>query len=192
MAREEGTENLREVLEQTILEEDNKLFDEDIGDERNAIAKNLVDFYKLKLEEDKLAQEHDLKMKEILSKESLSKKEMGNKERELDLKMKEILSKESLSKKEMSNKERELDLKMREILSRENLSEKEMSHKKRELDIRERELELSKANSKMEFIKSGLTLVAWAGLSIGVMVFESNGGAILSKAFPGIFPKTKI
>ena len=142
MAREEGTENLREVLEQTILEEDNKLFDEDIGDERNAIAKNLVDFYKLKLEEDKLAQEHEIKM--------------------------------------------------REILSRENLSEKEMSHKKRELDIRERELELSKANSKMEFIKSGLTLAAWAGLSIGVMVFESNGGAILSKAFPGIFPKTKI
>ena len=167
MAREEGTENLREVLEQTIIEEDNKLFDENIGDERNAIAKNLVDFYKLKLEEDKLAQEYDLKMKEILSKESLSKKEM-------------------------SNKERELDLKMREILSRENSFEKEMSHKKRELDIRERELELSKANSKMEFIKSGLTLVAWAGLSIGVMVFESNGGAILSKAFPGIFPKTKI
>ena len=142
MAREEGTENLREVLEQTILEEDNKLFDEDIGDERNAIAKNLVDFYKLKLEEDKLAQERELKMKEILSRESLS--------------------------------------------------EKEMSHKERELDIRERELELSKSNSKMELIKSGLTLAAWAGLSIGVMVFESNGGAILSKAFPGIFPKTKI
>ena len=142
MAREEGTENLREVLEQTIIEEDNKLFDEDIGDERNAIAKNLVDFYKLKLEEDKLAQEHEIKMREILSKE--------------------------------------------------NLSEKEMSHKERELDIRERELELSKSNSKMELIKSGLTLAAWAGLSIGVMVFESNGGAILSKAFPGIFPKTKI
>ena len=142
MAREEGTENLREVLEQTIIEEDNKLFDEDIGDERNAIAKNLVDFYKLKLEEDKLAQEREIKM--------------------------------------------------REILSRENLSEKEMSHKERELDIRERELELSKSNSKMELIKSGLTLAAWAGLSIGVMVFESNGGAILSKAFPGIFPKTKI
>ena len=142
MAREEGTENLREVLEQTILEEDNKLFDEDIGDERNAIAKNLVDFYKLKLEEDKLAQEHEIKM--------------------------------------------------REILSRENLSEKEMSHKEQELDIRERELKLSKSNSKMELIKSGLTLAAWAGLSIGVMVFESNGGAILSKAFPGIFPKTKI
>lgn len=131
MAREEGTENLREVLEQTIIEEDNKLFDEKIGDERNAIAGNLVDFYKLKLEEDKLSQEYDLKMKEI-------------------------------------------------------------SHKERELDIRERELELSKANSKMELIKSGVTLVAWAGLSIGVMVFESNGGAILSKAFPGIFPKTKI
>ena len=142
MAREEGTENLRDVLEQTIIEEDNKLFDEKIGDERNAIAGNLVDFYKLKLEEDKLAQEYDLKMKEILSKESLS--------------------------------------------------EKEMSHKERELDIRERELELSKSNSKMELIKSGITLVAWAGLSIGVMVFESNGGAILSKAFPGIFPKTKI
>ena len=142
MAREEGTENLREVLEQTILEEDNKLFDEDIGDERNAIAKNLVDFYKLKLEEDKLAQEREIKM--------------------------------------------------REILSRESLSEKEMSHKERELDIRERELEQSKTNSKMELIKSGVTLVAWAGLSIGVMVFESNGGAILSKAFPGIFPKTKI
>ena len=142
MAREEGTENLREVLEQTILEEDNKLFDEDIGDERNAIAKNLVDFYKLKLEEDKLAQEREIKVKEILSKE--------------------------------------------------NLSEKEMSHKERELDIRERELDLSKSNSKMELIKSGLTLAAWAGLSIGVMVFESNGGAILSKAFPGIFPKTKI
>ena len=142
MAREEGTENLREVLEQTILEEDNKLFDEDIGDERNAIAKNLVDFYKLKLEEDKLAQEREIKM--------------------------------------------------REILSRESLSEKEMSHKERELDIRERELELSKSNSKMELIKSGITLAAWAGLSIGVMVFESNGGAILSKAFPGIFPKTKI
>ena len=142
MAREEGTENLREVLEQTILEEDNKLFDEDIGDERNAIAKNLVDFYKLKLEEDKLAQEREIKM--------------------------------------------------REILSRENLSEKEMSHKERELDIRERELELSKSNSKMELIKSGITLAAWAGLSIGVMVFESNGGAILSKAFPGIFPKTKL
>ena len=142
MAREEGTENLREVLEQTILEEDNKLFDEDIGDERNAIAKNLVDFYKLKLEEDKLAQEREIKM--------------------------------------------------REILSRESLSEKEMSHKERELDIRERELELSKSNSKMELIKSGLTLAAWAGLSIGVMVFESNGGAILSKAFPGIFPKTRI
>ena len=142
MAREEGTENLRDVLEQTIIEEDNKLFDEEIGDERNAIADNFVDFYKLKLEEDKLAQEYDLKMKEILSKESLS--------------------------------------------------EKEMSHKERELDIRERELELSKANSKMELIKSGITLVAWAGLSIGVMVFESNGGAILSKAFPGIFPKTKI
>lgn len=142
MAREEGTENLRDVLEQTIIEEDNKLFDEKIGDERNAIAGNLVDFYKLKLEEDKLAQEYDLKMKEILSKESLS--------------------------------------------------EKEMSHKERELDIRERELELSKTNSKMELIKSGITLVAWAGLSIGVMVFESNGGAILSKAFPGIFPKTRI
>ena len=142
MAREEGTENLREVLEQTIIEEDNKLFDENIGDERNAIAKNLVDFYKLKLEEDKLAQEREIKM--------------------------------------------------REILSRESLSEKEMSHKERELDIRERELELSKSNSKMELIKSGLTLAAWAGLSIGVMVFESNGGAILSKAFPGIFPKTKI
>lgn len=142
MAREEGTENLREVLEQTILEEDNKLFDEEIGDERNAIADNLVNFYKLKLEEDKLAQEYDLKIKEILSKE--------------------------------------------------NLSEKEMSHKERELDIREKELEQSKTNSKLELIKSGVTLAAWAGLSIGVMVFESNGGAILSKAFPGIFPKTKI
>ena len=131
MAREEGTENLREVLEQTILEEDNKLFDEKIGDERNAIADNLVKFYKLKLEEDKLTQEHDLKMKE-------------------------------------------------------------MSHKERELDIRERELEQSKTNSKLELIKSGVTLAAWAGLSIGVMVFEGNGGAILSKAFPGIFPKTKI
>ena len=131
MAREEGTENLREVLEQTILEEDNKLFDEKIGDERNAIADNLVNFYKLKLEEDKLVQEHDLKMKE-------------------------------------------------------------MSHKERELDIRERELEASKTNSKLELIKSGVTLAAWAGLSIGVMVFEGNGGAILSKAFPGIFPKTKI
>ena len=142
MAREEGTENLREVLEQTIIEEDNKLFDENIGDERNAIAKNLVDFYKLKLEEDKLAQEREIKM--------------------------------------------------REILSRESLSEKEMSHKERELDIRERELEQSKTNSKLELIKSGVTLAAWAGLSIGVMVFEGNGGAILSKAFPGIFPKTKI
>ena len=131
MAREEGTENLREVLEQTIIEEDNKLFDEKIGDERNAIANNLVNFYKLKLEEDKLAQEHDLKTKEI-------------------------------------------------------------SHKERELDIRERELEQSKTNSKLELIKSGVTLAAWAGLSIGVMVFEGNGGAILSKAFPGIFPKTKI
>ena len=131
MAREEGTENLREVLEQTILEEDNKLFDEKIGDERNAIADNLVNFYKLKLEEDKLTHEHDLKMKE-------------------------------------------------------------MSHKERELDIREKELEQSKTNSKLELIKSGVTLAAWAGLSIGVMVFESNGGAILSKAFPGIFPKTKI
>lgn len=131
MAREEGTENLRKVLEQTILEEDNKLFDEKIGDERNAIADNLVNFYKLKLEEDKLAQEHDLKMKE-------------------------------------------------------------MSHKERELDIREKELEQSKTNSKLELIKSGVTLAAWAGLSIGVMVFEGNGGAILSKAFPGIFPKTKI
>ena len=131
MAREEGTENLREVLEQTIIEEDNKLFDEKIGDERNAIADNLVNFYKLKLEEDKLAQEHDLKMKEF-------------------------------------------------------------DHKERELDIRERELEQSKTNSKLELIKSGVTLAAWAGLSIGVMVFEGNGGAILSKAFPGIFPKTKI
>lgn len=131
MAREEGTENLREVLEQTILEEDNKLFDEKIGDERNAIANNLVNFYKLKLEEDKLTQEHDLKMKEF-------------------------------------------------------------DHKERELDIRERELEQSKTNSKLELIKSGVTLAAWAGLSIGVMVFESNGGAILSKAFPGIFPKTKL
>ena len=131
MAREEGTENLREVLEQTILEEDNKLFDEKIGDERNAIADNLVSFYKLKLEEDKLAQERDIKMKEF-------------------------------------------------------------DHKERELDIRVRELEQSKTNSKLELIKSGVTLAAWAGLSIGVMVFESNGGAILSKAFPGIFPKTKI
>lgn len=131
MAREEGTENLRDVLEQTILEEDNKLFDEKIGDERNGIAANLVDFYKLKLEEDKLTQDHELKMKE-------------------------------------------------------------MSNKKRELDIRERELEQSKTNSKLELIKSGVTLAAWTGLSIGVMVFENNGGAILSKAFPGIFPKTKI
>lgn len=131
MAREEGTENLREVLEQTILEEDNKLFDEKIGDERNAIADNLVSFYKLKLEEDKLAQERDIKMKEF-------------------------------------------------------------DHKERELDIRVRELEQSKTNSKLELIKSGVTLAAWAGLSIGVMIFEGNGGAILSKAFPGIFPKTKI
>ena len=131
MAREEGTENLRDVLEQTILEEDNKLFYEKIGDERNGIAANLVDFYKLKLEEDKLSSDHEIKMKE-------------------------------------------------------------MSNKERELDIRERELEQSKANSKMEMIKSGLTLAAWTGLSIGVMIFEGNGGAILSKAFPGIFPKTKI
>ena len=131
MAREEGTENLRDVLEQTILEEDNKLFDEKIGDERNGIAANLVDFYKLKLEEDKLNSDHEIKMKE-------------------------------------------------------------MSNKERELDIRERELEQSKSSTKMEMIKSGLTLAAWTGLSIGVMVFESNGGAILSKAFPGIFPKTKI
>ena len=131
MAREEGTENLRDVLEQTILEEDNKLFDEKIGDERNGIAANLVDFYKLKLEEDKLSSDHEIKMKE-------------------------------------------------------------MSNKERELDIRERELEQSKANSKMEMIKSGLTLAAWTGLSVGVMIFEGNGGAILSKAFPGIFPKTRI
>ena len=131
MAREEGTEDLREVLEQTIIEEDNKLFDEKLGDERNAIADNLVSFYKLKLEEDKLTQERDIKMKEF-------------------------------------------------------------DHKERELDIRERELEQSKTNSKLELIKSGVTLAAWAGLSIGVMVFEGNGGAILSKAFPGIFPKTKI
>lgn len=131
MAREEGTENLRDVLEQTIIEEDNKLFDEKIGGERNAIADNLVNFYKLKLEEDKLTQERDIKMKEF-------------------------------------------------------------DHKERELDIRERELEQSQTNSKLELIKSGVTLAAWAGLSIGVMIFEGNGGAILSKAFPGIFPKTKI
>ena len=118
-------------MEQTILEEDNKLFDEKIGDERNGIAANLVDFYKLKLEEDKLSSDHEIKMKE-------------------------------------------------------------MSNKERELDIRERELEQSKANSKMEMIKSGLTLAAWTGLSVGVMIFEGNGGAILSKAFPGIFPKTRI
>ena len=66
MAREEGTENLRDVLEQTIIEEDNKLFDEKIGDERNAIADNFVDFYKLKLEEDKLAQEYDLDRKSVV------------------------------------------------------------------------------------------------------------------------------
>lgn len=156
MAREEGTENLREVLEQTIIEEDNKLFDEKIGGERNAIADNLVNFYKLKLEEDKLTQERDIKMKE------------------------------------MSNKERELDIRERELEQSKANSKLEFDHKERELDIRERELEQSKTNSKLELIKSGVTLAAWAGLSIGVMVFEGNGGAILSKAFPGIFPKTKI
>lgn len=142
MARTEGTENLQDILKQTIIEEDNKLFDAEIGDERNGIASNLVDLYKLKLEEDKLQQDYDLKVKELEAKQ--------------------------------------------------NLDKEEMSRKHRELDIRENELEVSKKAQMLDMIKSGVTLAAWAGLSIGVMVFESNGGAILSKAFPGIFPKTRV
>lgn len=142
MVRTEGTENLQDILKQTIIEEDNKLFDAEIGDERNGIASNLVDLYKLKLEEDKLQQDYDLKVKELEAKQ--------------------------------------------------NLDKEEMSRKHRELDIRENELEVSKKAQMLDMIKSGVTLAAWAGLSIGVMVFESNGGAILSKAFPGIFPKTRV
>lgn len=141
---EENKENLRKILEQTIEEENNKLFDcnFDTEHDRDDASKNFIEFYKLKLEEDKIINERDMK---------------------------------SL----------ELDVK-REIAMSENVN------KQRELDIREREIEQSKKASKVELIKSGATLAVWAGISIGVMLFESNGGAILSKAFPGIMPKTKI
>lgn len=142
MVNEEGTENLREVLEEVILAEDAKLSNADEDAKRKSYAYNFTEFYKLKLEEDKLDKDYTLKMRELEQKAEITKIENARKDRELD--------------------------------------------------IREKELEANQKASKLELVKSGVTLAAWAGLSIGVMIFESNGGAILSKAFPGIFPKTKI
>lgn len=129
----EENKDLRKILEQTIEEENNKLFDCDFRkeDDRDQASKNFIEFYKLKLEEDKLRNDRILK-------------------------------------------------------------EGELANKGRELDIRESELKHSEKATKVELIKSGATLAVWAGISIGVMIFESNGGAILSKAFPGILPKSKI
>lgn len=140
----EENENLRKILEQTIEEENNKLFDSDFNEEkgRGQAAGNFIEFYKLKLEEDKLKNDRELK------------------NRELDVKDK--------------------------------IAIREQIVKDRELGIRERELKHSETATKVELIKSGATLAIWAGISIGVMIFESNGGAILSKAFPGILPKSKI
>ena len=129
----EENKDLRKILEQTIEEENNKLFDCDFStdDDRDQASKNFIEFYKLKLEEDKLRNDRILK-------------------------------------------------------------EGELANKERELNIREGELKHSEKANKVELIKSGATLAVWAGISIGVMIFESNGGAILSKAFPGILPKSKI
>lgn len=70
--------------------------------------------------------------------------------------------------------------------------ELEYEIKSRELDVREKEAAVAEKKAKNETIKSWATLGSWVLLSVGVMVFEQNGGAIMSKAFPGIFPKSNI
>lgn len=70
--------------------------------------------------------------------------------------------------------------------------ELEYEIKSRELDVREKEAAVAEKKAKNETIKSWATLGSWLLLSVGVMVFEQNGGAIMSKAFPGIFPKSNI
>lgn len=69
---------------------------------------------------------------------------------------------------------------------------KSLELKQKELELREAELKVTKRKFIGDMVEKGVTLATWFGLSCLVMTFEQSGGAIMSKAFSGILPRTKI
>lgn len=68
---------------------------------------------------------------------------------------------------------------------------KSLQLKEKELELREAELKATKRKFIGDMVEKGATLAAWFGMSCLVMNFEKTG-AIMSKAFTGIIPRTKI
>lgn len=87
--------------------------------------------------------------------------------------------------------EMEADLKKKQLEADIANTNKGLELKQKELDLRKAELEVTKRKFAGDIIEKGVTLVAWIGMSCLVMNFEKTG-AIMSKAFPGVFPKIKI
>mgnify|MGYP003552111380 CR=1 FL=1 len=81
--------------------------------------------------------------------------------------------------------EMEADLKSKQL-------EADITNTNKSLELKQKEqLEATKRKFAGDIIEKGVTLVAWIGMSCLVMNFEKTG-AIMSKAFPGVFPKIKI
>lgn len=87
--------------------------------------------------------------------------------------------------------EMEAEIKERQLESETETVKQQLELKKRELDLKDAEIKASKKRVVVDCIKEGVTLVAWIGMSCAVMNFEKTG-AIMTKAFTGVFPKTKI
>ncbi len=87
--------------------------------------------------------------------------------------------------------ETEADIKKRQLESDTETVKQQLELKKRELDLKDAEIKASNKKIIVDCIKEGVTLVAWIGMSCAVMNFEKTG-AIMTKAFTGVFPKTKI
>lgn len=87
--------------------------------------------------------------------------------------------------------ETEADIKRRQLESETETTKQQLELKKRELTLKYAEIKASEKRIVVDCIKEGVTLAAWIGMSFAVMNFEKTG-AIMSKAFTGIFPKTKI
>lgn len=96
-------------------------------------------------------------------------------------------------KLKLDEKKIEVDerIKTKQLESENETVKQQLELKKRELDLKESELKASRKQFIGGCIKEGVTLAAWIGMSLTVMNFEKTG-AIMSKAFAGVFPKTKI
>ena len=163
MKDEEKIVNVKQMLEETIIRENELLSGLDIGSpERKQAMDAFERLYKLRLEETKAGDE-------FYNNEEKRKAEMKNQEERLKLE-------EAMHNDKMHMEERKLN------------QDKEISDE----DVKLRKIQMKDENKRnyLELGKAAAGVTLWAAMSFALIRLEATG-SMRSKAFTGTIPKFK-